>query len=146
MPEGDARPSAARCEARTIEAMSHVVLPRRVLIVVADRRVRRDLAQLLALAPELEVAGVAADIPSALAELAASVPDVVVVDPRLPTVEAGLTFIDELRRVFPARLVVLSHDAHLEARALAHGVDTFITECDPPLAVMAAITGGGAVD
>lgn len=115
-----------------------------MLIVNADRRVRRDLAQLLALTPELDVAGTAADVPTAQALLAASEPDVVVVDPRLPSIEAGFAFIDELRRTSGARIVVLSHDEQLEARARAHGVDAFLTECDPPAAIVAAVAGASA--
>jgi DNA-binding NarL/FixJ family response regulator len=118
--------------------------PRRVLIVNADRRVRRDLAQLLALTPELDVAGTAPDVPTAQALLAESEPDVVVVDPRLPSIEMGFAFIDELRRTSGARIVVLTHDELLEARAQAHGADAFLTECDPPAAIVAAVAGEAA--
>lgn len=112
-----------------------------MLIVNADRRVRRDLAQLLALTPELEVAGAAGDVPTAQALLAESDPDVVIVDPRLPSIEAGFAFLDLLRRTSSARIVVLSHDQSLEARAQAHGADAFFTECDPPAEIVAAVAG-----
>lgn len=115
---------------------------RRVLIVNADRRVRRDLAQLLALTPELEVAGAAGDVPTAQALLAESDPDVVIVDPRLPGIEAGFAFLDAVRRTSSARIVVLSHDQQLEARAQAHGADAFLTECDPPADIVAAVVAG----
>ena len=105
----------------------------------ADRRVRRDLAELLTLGAGVAVTGSAADGPSALAQLAQADPDVVVVDPRLPSVDAGLAFIDVVRRTSPARIVVLSHDAGLRQRILAHGADVFLTESDPPAAILAAV-------
>jgi DNA-binding NarL/FixJ family response regulator len=113
----------------------------RVLVVNADRRVRRDLAGLLALDPNVEVVGSAADRASALATLEASALDVVVLDPRLPGIDAGLALVDELRRTSDVRIVVLCHDADLRARAISLGADAFITESDPPAAVLAAVSG-----
>ena len=112
----------------------------------ADRRVRRDLAGLLALDPNLEVVGSAADCASALAALEAAALeaaalDVVVLDPRLPGIDAGLALVDELNRTSDVRIVVLCHDAELRARAIALGADAFITESDPPAAVLAAVSG-----
>jgi DNA-binding NarL/FixJ family response regulator len=112
---------------------------RRVVIVDADRRVRRDLAELLALTPGTEIVGSAPDGPSALAQLAEADPDVVVVDPRLPSVEDGIAFLDRVRDVSAARIVVLSHDAGLRQRALAHGADAFLTESDPLSAILEAV-------
>lgn len=112
----------------------------RVLVVHADRRVRRDLTELLALRPGVEVVATAADSLAARAALAAAF-DVVVLDPRLPHVEDGLTLIALLRRQSPARIVVLSHDAALRQRALAHGADAFLTEADRPAALVDAVAG-----
>jgi DNA-binding NarL/FixJ family response regulator len=113
----------------------------RVLVVNADRRVRRDLAGLLAIEPKLEVVGSAADRASALAALESAAPNVVVLDPRLPGIDAGLALVDELHRTSNARIVVLCHDASLRAGAIALGADAFITESDSPAAVLAAVRG-----
>jgi DNA-binding NarL/FixJ family response regulator len=112
--------------------------------VNADRRVRRDLATLLALTPELEVAGTAADVPTAQALLGETEPDVVIMDPRLPSIEAGFGLLDEMRRTSVARIVVLSHDQSLETRAQAHGADAFCTDRDPPAQIVALIAGESA--
>lgn len=118
----------------------------RVLVVDADRRVRRDLTELLVIQPGVEVAGSAADASAARAALDGGDLDVVVVDPRLPSVEDGLALVAELRRRSPARIVVLSHDAALRTRALAMGADAFLTEADRPAALMEAIAGPQATE
>lgn len=113
-----------------------------MLIIDADRRVRRDLAELLALTDGLEVVGAAGDVESALALLAAHDPDVVVVDPRLPQIDDGLALVADLRQRSAARIVVLSHDAALRPRALARGGDVFLTESDSPAAIIEAVRPG----
>jgi DNA-binding NarL/FixJ family response regulator len=111
----------------------------RVVIVDADRRVRRDLAGLLALGPGLEIVGTAADAASAMSLVETQLPDLVVVDPRLPHVDDGLAFVAGVRGRSAARIVVLCHDEALRDRAVSAGADLFLTEAESPAAVMAAI-------
>jgi DNA-binding NarL/FixJ family response regulator len=118
-----------------------------VLVVNADRRVRRDLAELLALAQGVEVIAPAADPGVALAAIEAFEPDVVVVDPRLPHVDDGLAFVAAARRTSDAWIVILCHDAAQRERMLASGADAFLTEDDNAAAVietvaMRALRGG----
>lgn len=100
---------------------------RRVLIVDADRRVRRDLAELIGLREGVEVVGAAAD-PGAAIEIAERLqPDVVVIDPRLPDADAGFAVISLLRERWPAtRIVVMSHLGTLENPAIATGANVFV--------------------
>lgn len=115
----------------------------RVLIVDADRRVRRDLAQLVDLEGHSLVVGASGDPASAI-ELAERLdPDVVVLDPRLPDVDAGLGLIARLRRDSAARIVVLCHDPEFAPRARAVGADQFLTKGGQLPELIEAITGSG---
>jgi two-component system response regulator DevR len=83
--------------------------PLRVFVVDADDRVRESLSRLLCIGDRIEVVGTAGQTGSALDLIMATAPDVVVVDPRLPEVESGLTFIHRLRAMAPGvRVLVMS--------------------------------------
>jgi two-component system nitrate/nitrite response regulator NarL len=86
--------------------------PLRVLLVDPDDRVRESLAGLLCIGDRCLVVGAAGSADDALRLAAASTLDVVVVDPRLPGIEAGAALIARLREVRPAaRILVLSWSA-----------------------------------
>jgi CheY-like chemotaxis protein len=143
------RPTAVAGRRRSLDAdgVSEDVARRgsaaRVLIVDADRRVRRDLAQLVELEGPSVVVGTAGDPATALAMTAELDPDVVVLDPRLPDVDAGLGLIARLRQGSPARIVVLCHDAEFASRARAVGADRFVTKDERLPEVLEAIAGSG---
>ena len=80
----------------------------RVVIVDADRRVQQSLADLLGLTGEVDVVGRAGDVRAALQEVERSRPDVVLVDPRLPDIEAGIALIRGLGRAWPRMRIVLT--------------------------------------
>jgi DNA-binding NarL/FixJ family response regulator len=80
----------------------------RVVIVDADRRVLQSLADLLAVTGEIDVVGRAADVRSALEEIERVHPDVVLVDPRLPDVDAGMALIGGMSRAWPSMRVVMT--------------------------------------
>lgn len=79
----------------------------RVVIVDSDRRVQQSLADLLSVSGEVNVVGHAGDVRAALQEVEQTHPDVVLVDPRLPDIEAGLTLISGLSRAWPGMRIVL---------------------------------------
>ena len=83
--------------------------PLRVLLVDPDDRVRESLAGLLRIGQRLQVVGSAAT-PDAAIELTVShLPDVVVVDPRLPSLDDAAALIARIRIVSPAsRVLVLN--------------------------------------
>jgi DNA-binding NarL/FixJ family response regulator len=83
--------------------------PLRVLLVDPDDRVRESLAGLLRIGQRCLVVGSAGTADAALRLAGESAPDVVVVDPRLPGVDAGSALIAHLREIAPtARVLVLN--------------------------------------
>jgi DNA-binding NarL/FixJ family response regulator len=88
--------------------------------------IREGLAQLLALAPQVQVVARCADPEALLAAVDADPPDVVIVDVRMPPTltDEGLRVAEQLRRTHPrVGVVVLSQhgNAHAAARVLAGG-------------------------
>jgi DNA-binding NarL/FixJ family response regulator len=79
-----------------------------VVIVDADRRVQQSLSDLLGVTGEVEVVGRAGDVRAALQEVERLQPDVVLVDPRLPDVEAGQALIGGMARAWPSMRIVLT--------------------------------------
>ena len=83
--------------------------PLRIVVVDADDRVRESLSRLLCIGDRVEVVGMAGEAEPALEIVRATNPDVVVVDPRLPEVDGGLSFLRRVRGIAPhARLLVMS--------------------------------------
>lgn len=80
----------------------------RVVIVDADRRVQQSLSNLLGLTGRVSIVGCAGDVRAALEEVEKAEPDVVLLDPRLPDVEAGAALLAGLRRAWPSLKVVLT--------------------------------------
>jgi DNA-binding NarL/FixJ family response regulator len=93
----------------------------RVVIVDADRRVQQSLSDLLVLTGRVSVVGRAGDVRAALEEVQKAEPDVVLLDPRLPDVEAGVALIAGLRRAWPSMKVVLTGWADVEGHAALDG-------------------------
>jgi DNA-binding NarL/FixJ family response regulator len=97
----------------------------RVLVVDADRRVRAALSSLIGLADGLELVG-SAGHPAAAIETLEAVPlDVLVLDPKLPDLDAGAALIRLVRVRWPVvGIVVLTwtdaRDASLDIPADRH--------------------------
>ena len=117
----------------------------RVLIIDQDRRVRRDLAGLISLRPGLKVVGTAGDPAAAVEAVRAERPDVVLIDPRLPDVDAGFAVMAVMRARWPGtRFVVMSHVGGLEDLALARGADAFVAKSGEHMVLLDAIAGSPA--
>ena len=83
--------------------------PLRVLLVDPDDRIRESLAGLLRIGDRCFVAGSAGTADAAVRLAVECAPEVVVVDPRLPGLDAGAALIARLREVCPAtRILVLN--------------------------------------
>jgi len=125
-----------------MSASPRPILPRspRVVIVDADRRVQQSLADLLGVTGEVRIVGRAGDVRAALELVEQEHPDVVLVDPRLPDVEAGLALVAGLARAWPSVRVVMTGWSDTEGHApLAPGETTFVSKSATPEQFAAAI-------
>ena len=107
--------------------------PIRVLVVDADRRVRRSLAGLIDLAEGIECVAAAADGPAALAALDTDGADICLLDPGLPELETGISLIAALRERRPGiRIVAMNVSDACEGDCLDGGADAFVAKSDEP--------------
>lgn len=118
---------------RPLAHTSGAIRRHRVVVVDADHRVRESLACLLGLGECLEVVGQAGQVGDALRVCEETRPDVVVVDPRLPEVDAGVGLISMLRRRRPdIRVLVLAWGIAQEHLVLASGADALLPKSLAP--------------
>jgi len=96
----------------------------RVVIVDSDRRVQQSLSDLLGLTGQIAVVGHAADVRAALEEVERVHPDVVLVDPRLPDIEAGIALIAGMSRAWPSLRIVLTGWGDTQGHAQLDGTPT----------------------
>lgn len=109
------------------------LLAPRVVIVDADRRVQQSLADVLGLTGEVNVVGRAGDVRAALEEVERLTPDVVLVDPRLPDVEAGTALITGMARAWPSMRIVLTGWGDIDGRAeLAGAASCYVSKSGSP--------------
>ena len=114
----------------------------RVVIVDADRRVLQSLSDLLGVSGEVDVVGRAADVRSALEEIERVHPDVVLVDPRLPDVDAGMALIGGMTRAWPSLRVVVTGWSDAEGRPVLNGKTCFVQKGSSPEEFVDAIIAG----
>ena len=112
----------------------------RVVIVDSDRRVQQSLADLLGVTGEVKVVGRAGDVRAALELVELERPDVVLVDPRLPDIEAGLALITGMGRAWPEMRIVLTGWSDTVGHADVHATrTTFVSKSAAPEEFAAAI-------
>jgi DNA-binding NarL/FixJ family response regulator len=110
--------------------------PLRVLLVDPDDRVRESLAGLLRIGQRCVVVGTAGSTAEALEQAAELIPDVVVVDPRLPDVDAS-SLIARIRAVAPAsRVLVLNWS---DTADLTTGADSYTRKTFRPQELIDAV-------
>ena len=114
----------------------------RVVIVDADRRVLQSLSDLLGVSGDVEVVGRAADVRAALEEIERVHPDVVLVDPRLPDVDAGIALIGGMRRAWPSLRVVMTGWGDGDARPALNGSACYVSKGSSPEEYVEAIVAG----
>src|SRR5262245_30273711 len=116
--------------------------PLRVVVVDADDRVRESLSRLLCIGDKLCVVGTAGAPEPGLEVVKATEPDVVVIDPRLPEVEGGLAFIQQVRDVAPtAKVFVMSPSDTDELTELKASADRVVRKTFRATALLSAILG-----
>ena len=114
--------------------------PVRVVLVDADDRVRESLCGLLCIGDRLDVVGSTGQPDTALDLVAETSPDIVVIDPRLPDVDGGLSFIDRLRATAPdVRVLVMSATDPADQGDLAAAADGFVRKTFRPSDLVAAV-------
>ena len=112
----------------------------RVVIVDSDDLVCQTVAALVGIGGRIEVVGMAGQPGQAIEMVASTQPDVVLIDPRLPELAHGLTFIRQLRSIVPgARVLVICTPEFLETAAGAEGVDRAMRKTYRPDDLTAAI-------
>lgn len=112
----------------------------RVVIVDADRRVQQSLADLLGVTGDVEVVGRASDVRAALEMVEREHPDAVLVDPRLPDVEAGMALIGGMNRARPDMRIVLTGWGDTSGHAMGPGDGMrYVSKSASPEAFAAAI-------
>ena len=123
-----------------------------VILVDDHAIVRSGLRQLLGNAPDLRVAGEAADGHSLLALLRAGLPHVVLLDLSMP----GLSGVDLIKRIkaeypqLPVLVLTMHVEAQIVARVLRAGASGYVTKDAEPAALQAAVrkvaAGGRYID
>ena len=117
-------------------------VPVRVVLVDADDRVRESLCGLICIGDRIVVVGSAGQAEPALEIVRETHPDVVVLDPRLPDVDAGLRFIGQIRASAPGvRVVVMSASDRGEQSDVTSAADAFVRKTFRPNGLVAAVVG-----
>lgn len=112
----------------------------RVLVVDADDRVRESLAGLLAIGDRVQVVGTSGQAAAVLDLVAATRPDVVIIDPRLPDVDTGSALITRLRTAAPeTQVLAMSWSDALDTLRVDCGADGCIRKTFRPSELVGAI-------
>lgn len=113
--------------------------PLRVLVVDADERTGESLSRLLCIGDRCAVVGTASHVAEALALVAEFAPDVLVVDLRLPGIDAGGPFIARVRELSPGIRVLALGASDAAADATRLGADAFIRKTFRPRELVDAV-------
>lgn len=119
----------------------HTALDRsgpRVALVDADRRVLQSLGEVLRVTGGVGVIGAVTDVVAALELVARERPDVLVVDPRFPDLEAGLSLLTSIQLRWPDTRIVMTgwHDEREQPRL---GSFAFVSKNASPEQFVAAV-------
>lgn len=113
--------------------------PPRVVIVDADRRILGSLTDLLAVSGDVSVVGQAHDVRNALEVVEQTRPDVVLVDPRLPDIDAGLAMVNGMRRAWPQMRIVLTGWSDTSGHAFVPDAPRYVSKGSSPEEFASAI-------
>ena len=112
----------------------------RVLLVDADHRVRECLRELISLDEGVEVVGAVGHGAAAIDAVEQDHPHVVVIDPRLPELDAGLALVTHVREAYPdVRVLVMGWSDALEQARAGVGADGMLDKTAQPDDLVAQI-------
>jgi len=111
----------------------------RVVVIDADDRVRESLVGLLCIGDRLVVVGDAGQPGAALDVVLATQPDIVVIDPRLPELDGGMSLIERVRAAAPRVRILVVGAANLEGTDLQRAADGFVRKTFRPSDLVAAV-------
>ena len=112
----------------------------RLLVVDADERTRESLVGILGIRHRFRVIGSTGDVAEAISLVRECRPDVVIVDPRLPEVPAGVALIRRVRAIAPAtHILAVGWSPDLENAALTAGAHCFMRKSLKPDDLAAAV-------
>jgi DNA-binding NarL/FixJ family response regulator len=115
----------------------------RVLLADDEPKVRSALRLILEQLKEVEAVDEVTDAISLTSQLKNSPPDLLLVDLELPGLRSNEQLSD-LRRYAPLKVIVLSGQYKPPKMALVSGADAFISKCEPPDRLFAALRRMGA--
>jgi DNA-binding NarL/FixJ family response regulator len=119
--------------------------PLRVLVVDSDDRIRESLTRLLPIGGRCLVVGSAGQPAAALDLVASMVPDVVVVDSRVPELTTDQAFFDRVRAVAPdVRILVLNWTDSDGTQTLLPGADAYIRKTFRPQELIDAVVNAAS--
>lgn len=111
-----------------------------IVVVDADRRIRQSLVDVLRVAGGVEVVGSAGDVRTALSLIEQQRPAIVVVDPRLPDLDAGLALFNSIGLAWPSiRIVATGWVDAFDHPALAAHANAFVAKSASPEEFVRAI-------
>jgi DNA-binding NarL/FixJ family response regulator len=111
----------------------------RVVVIDADDRVRESLVGLLCIGDRLVVVGDACQPAAGLDVVLATKPDIVVIDPRLPELDGGMSLIQRVRAAAPRVRILVIGAANLEGTDLQRAADGFVRKTFRPSDLVAAV-------
>ncbi len=115
----------------------------RVLLADDEPKVRSALRLILEQLQEVEAIEEVTDAASLASQLKESPPDLLLVDLELPGLRS-CALLSDLRRYAPLKVIVLSGRCQPPQMALVSGADAFISKCEPPDRLFAALRAMGA--
>jgi DNA-binding NarL/FixJ family response regulator len=112
----------------------------KTLLIVDDQKsARNGLKALLAQIPEFEVVGEATNGQEAIQSVAANLPDIVLMDVKMPIID-GFTATRHIKKLgLPVKVVLTSMIVNRETEALAAGADAFVSKNESPERLLAVL-------
>ena len=123
-------------------AINRTTSPTKTVMVVEDNHGLRDqLLQILESAPDIKCAGAFVSAETALPEILAHKPDVVLMDIKLPGM-SGIQCVAEIKKTIPNTLVIMVtvyEDSERIFRALKAGANGYLIKSSPPEQLLESI-------